>query len=185
VSRGGEADRRQWAAGRLAEPAGPAWWHRSAQDVFAEHLPPAWTCEPVLAEAAYLSGRPRDVVAMVSEGAVRIGLTVQTQAAPLERLLQKYVGQMDLADACVVRLSERALSRLPRRHHGSEGLSRVPAQWPREHPLRDSAGVTPIISDRHPSRCRGQPGEPGGAATRRRRGADELPPHRAARGADS
>ena len=81
-------------------------WHRWAQDVFAEHPAPVWTCEPVLAEVAYLSRRPRDVVAMVSEGAVRIGLAVQTQAASLERLLQKYAGQMDLADACVVRLSE-------------------------------------------------------------------------------
>jgi predicted nucleic acid-binding protein len=80
--------------------------HRWAKGVLGEHTAPVWTCEPVLAEVAYLSGRPRDVVAMVSEGAVRIGLTVQAEAASLERLLQKYAGHMDLADACVVRLSE-------------------------------------------------------------------------------
>jgi uncharacterized protein len=80
--------------------------HRWAQGVLAEHAPPVWTCEPVLAEVAYLLARPREVVAMVSEGAVRIGLAVERQASYLERLLQKYAGRMDLADACVVRLSE-------------------------------------------------------------------------------
>ena len=80
--------------------------HRWAQEVLAEHPPPIWTCEPVLAEVAYLSARPREVIAMVSEGAIRIGLTVEQQAPSLDRLLQKYAGRMDLADACVVRLSE-------------------------------------------------------------------------------
>ena len=80
--------------------------HRWAQAVFAEHSPPVWTCEPVLAKVAYLSARPREVIAMVSEGALRIGLAVERQAPALERLLDKYSGRMDLADACVVRLSE-------------------------------------------------------------------------------
>jgi predicted nucleic acid-binding protein len=80
--------------------------HGWVQEVLAGYAPPLWSCEPVLAEVAHLSRRPADVVAMVATGAVRIGLSVQDQAPYLERLLRKYEGRMDLADACIVRLSE-------------------------------------------------------------------------------
>jgi predicted nucleic acid-binding protein len=81
-------------------------WHAWVLEVLQEHAAAPWTCEPVLAEAAYLTGRTADIVAMVAEGALRVGLKIDEQADFVERLLRKYGARMDLADACVVRLSE-------------------------------------------------------------------------------
>lgn len=64
------------------------------------------TCEAVLVEAAHLTGAPAALIAQVSSGALQIALDLEAEAVPLERLLRKYRGRMDLADACVVRLSE-------------------------------------------------------------------------------
>jgi predicted nucleic acid-binding protein len=67
---------------------------------------PLWTCEPVLTEAAHLTGRPRAILDMVSSGFLRIGLEIEDQADSIDKLLARYGEHMDLADACVVRLSE-------------------------------------------------------------------------------
>lgn len=67
---------------------------------------PLWTCEPVLTEAAYLTGRGRAILDMVSSGFLRIGLEIEDQADGIESLLARYGKRMDLADACVVRMSE-------------------------------------------------------------------------------
>jgi len=68
--------------------------------------PPLWTCEPVLTETAYLTGRGWDLLEMLSEGRLRIGLELENQADGVAALLRRFSGRMDLADACVVRLSE-------------------------------------------------------------------------------
>ncbi len=81
-------------------------YHRWAVEVLAHLAPPLWTCEPVLTEAAHLTGRPAEILARVSSGALRIGLEMEEHSAQLEKLLTRYAGRMDLADACVVRLSE-------------------------------------------------------------------------------
>jgi hypothetical protein len=60
----------------------------------------------VLAEAAYLTRRPAEIVHMLAEGALRLGLSIETEAHALRGLLERYAGRMDLADACVVRMSE-------------------------------------------------------------------------------
>jgi predicted nucleic acid-binding protein len=60
----------------------------------------------VLTEAAYLTGRGGALLEMVSEGKLRIGLALKDQADALSALMARYEGRMDLADACVVRLSE-------------------------------------------------------------------------------
>jgi uncharacterized protein len=73
--------------------------------------PPLISCEAVLSEAAHLvwrgGGDPASVMSLVLKGVVRVGISVQEQAAQLHTLMRKY-GQipMSLADACLVRLSE-------------------------------------------------------------------------------
>ena len=81
-------------------------YHRSARDVFPPRAP--WmTCEVVLAETAHLSGAPRKVMQLVACGALRLSFTVEPEAARLAQLLAKYQDYgMDLADACLVRMTE-------------------------------------------------------------------------------
>jgi predicted nucleic acid-binding protein len=81
-------------------------WHAWAVDTLKALKPPLITCEAVLVEAAHLTGRPADVIAQLAAGAFTLGLSAAEQAQALERLLRRYAGRMDLADACVVRLSE-------------------------------------------------------------------------------
>jgi uncharacterized protein len=67
---------------------------------------PLWTCEPVLTEASYLTGKGREIMRMLADGHIRIGLELEDQADAVSRLLARYAGAMDLADACIVRMSE-------------------------------------------------------------------------------
>lgn len=81
-------------------------YHGWTQEALAGLDLPLWTCEPVLTEAAHLSGLPDALIAMVSEDALRVGLDIGEEAAALSRLLRRWAGTMDLADACVVRMAE-------------------------------------------------------------------------------
>lgn len=81
-------------------------YHAWALDTFAGLELPLWTCEPVLTEAAHLTCRPFDIVEMVSERKLRLGLDLAEQAQGVARLLERYASRMDLSDACVVRMSE-------------------------------------------------------------------------------
>ena len=81
-------------------------FHDWTRDAMAGLSVPLWTCEPVLAEAAHLSGRAAEITDMVAAGSLRIGLAVEAEAAALGRLLRRYARRMDLADACIVRMSE-------------------------------------------------------------------------------
>jgi predicted nucleic acid-binding protein len=67
---------------------------------------PLRTCEPVLTEAAYLTGEGQAILDMVSSGFLRIGLEIEDQADGIGSLLTRYGKRMDLADACIVRMSE-------------------------------------------------------------------------------
>lgn len=78
-------------------------WTLQAWDGLAA---PLWTCEPVLTEAAYLTRKPEAILGMVHDGAVRIGLEIEDQADGISALIARYGARMDLADACVVRMSE-------------------------------------------------------------------------------
>lgn len=80
--------------------------HAWAVGAFARVTPPLWSCEPVLTEAAHLSGAGRQLLEMVSAGTLKIGLDLEDQADAIAALLERYGKQMDLADACIVRMSE-------------------------------------------------------------------------------
>lgn len=85
--------------------------HAWAYEQMGALHPPLFTCEPVLTEAAFLiqrgSGNPAVVLQALQQGTLRIGFTVETEAAALESLLRRYSDvPISLADACLVRLSE-------------------------------------------------------------------------------
>jgi uncharacterized protein len=87
-------------------------WHRWVADQMAALQPPLVTCEPVLTEACFLiqraGGRPADLVRKISQGSLEIGLDLQEDASGIQSLMQRYVDTpMSLADACLVRLTER------------------------------------------------------------------------------
>src|SRR5439155_18016126 len=81
-------------------------YHEWAQQAFARVQPPLWTCEPVITEASHLTGRPDAILEMLSEQNLRVGLDLEEQSPAVAALIKKYGKRMDLADACIVRMSE-------------------------------------------------------------------------------
>ena len=68
---------------------------------------PFATCPEVLAEVAAVTGRPRAVVRLVTSGGIVLDFDLAAQATAVLRLLEKYADrEMDLADACIVRMAE-------------------------------------------------------------------------------
>jgi uncharacterized protein len=87
-------------------------WHSWAADQMTALHPPLVTCEPVLTEACFLiqkaGGKPAELLAWITRGALEIGIDVESDAAELSRLMRRYEDTpMSLADACLVRLAER------------------------------------------------------------------------------
>ncbi len=86
--------------------------HGWAKEKWAQAAVPMLTCEAVLAEAAYLLQErgglaPEKLLALFERKIVNIPFHLEEQAAPVARLLERYRDQqMQLADACLVRLSE-------------------------------------------------------------------------------
>lgn len=73
---------------------------------------PLMTCEPVLTEATFLiqrnGGDPWDLVQKLGDGGLTIGIELQQEASAIHSLMKRYADTpMSLADACMVRLSER------------------------------------------------------------------------------
>ena len=85
--------------------------HAWAVAALGQLRPPLLTCEPVLAEAVYLlrglsSGSAR-VFELLRRGAVSVGFTLADELEPVQRVIARYgPGRTDLADACLVRMSE-------------------------------------------------------------------------------
>ena len=79
----------------------------------AEHLDgPALTCESVLAETAFHLRDTGVVLAMVREGLVELALELSRELPHLAALAKRYADrEPDLADLCVIRLSELHPSR--------------------------------------------------------------------------
>jgi uncharacterized protein len=87
-------------------------WHRWVADQMAALNPPLMTCEPVLTEACFLiqraGGRPVDLIRKVAQRSLEIGIDLEEDASGIESLMQRYADTpMSLADACLVRLTER------------------------------------------------------------------------------
>jgi predicted nucleic acid-binding protein len=84
--------------------------HDWAKATLSRKPGPFHTCDAVIAEACYLlrlvpGGRKR-VLAMIGEGSLRVESLFTREFSALDRLLDSYGSRMDLADACLVRLSE-------------------------------------------------------------------------------
>jgi uncharacterized protein len=73
-----------------------------------EHLgPPFYSCPEAMAEAAALTGRPDAIVEMIHSKEIILAFDLAEQTAGVLALLKKYRDrEMDLADACIVRMTE-------------------------------------------------------------------------------
>jgi predicted nucleic acid-binding protein len=79
-----------------------------ARDVLRHLPPPLYTCEAVLTEAAHILGRPEPVLAALANGLLVCPWTLPEHHARARELVAKYADQpMDLADACLVMMSEQ------------------------------------------------------------------------------
>jgi uncharacterized protein len=89
-------------------------YHQWAKRVAQQHKPPFYTCEAVIAEAAYLLHKELGakgiavLMKMLENGSVRIDFAITHHANRTATLLQRYENvPMDYADACVVVMAEQ------------------------------------------------------------------------------
>jgi predicted nucleic acid-binding protein len=83
-------------------------FHRWALEAFRKHAP-FLTCDAVLTEAASFCPNPSTVLKLVTRGDLVIDpdFSLANEASHLAALVSKYADRpMDLADACLVRMSE-------------------------------------------------------------------------------
>jgi predicted nucleic acid-binding protein len=81
--------------------------HRWARETIAHVGPPFHSCPEAMAEAAAMTGRPAAIVEMIQAGEIVLAFDLAEQAASVLALLNKYADRdMDLADACIVRMTE-------------------------------------------------------------------------------
>jgi predicted nucleic acid-binding protein len=81
--------------------------HEWAVHIAARVTEPLLTCEPVLAEAAFHLRNVSIVLAMVADGLVALGFDCNDHLPQLTSLARRYADrQPDLADLCLIRLSE-------------------------------------------------------------------------------
>ena len=87
-------------------------FHEWAKEELSRIIPPLLTCDAVVAEACYLlRGMKRGsqaVIEMIERGQIRSPFRVEDESVRIRKLLEKYFElPMDLADACLVRMSEQ------------------------------------------------------------------------------
>ena len=81
--------------------------HRWACEILERLGPPFYSCPEALAEAAAMTGQPAAIVEMVNAKEIILAFHLAEQTASVLSLLNKYADRgMDLADACVVRMTE-------------------------------------------------------------------------------
>ena len=84
-------------------------WHDWSLARFGERPSPMLTCEAVISEATYLlgSGPAADrLFEMIQLGALNVAPLFPHEAPQIRAFMARYAGRAQLADACVVRLSE-------------------------------------------------------------------------------
>jgi predicted nucleic acid-binding protein len=82
-------------------------YHAWARHTLERIGPPFYTCPEAMAEAAAMTGQPAAIVEMIESGEILLGFDLSAQTAGVLLLLKKYAGrEMDLADACIVRMTE-------------------------------------------------------------------------------
>jgi uncharacterized protein len=87
-------------------------WHRWVREQMATLSAPLLTCEPVLTEACFLirraGGEPTQLIRKLEQGVLAVSIDLEEEAGAIAALLARYEDTpMSLADACLVRLSER------------------------------------------------------------------------------
>lgn len=81
---------------------------RWAKDMLRRLPTPLYTCEPVLTEAAHFLGSGDAVLGAVADGLLLCPWDLCDHHARVRELVRKYADQpMDLADACMVAMSEQ------------------------------------------------------------------------------
>ena len=81
--------------------------HRWAARLLGRESPPWLVCEPVLAEIAASLGTPEPLLDMLQVGDLELAFDLDENRAEVLALVRKHRDQaIDLADACVVRMSE-------------------------------------------------------------------------------
>jgi predicted nucleic acid-binding protein len=82
-------------------------FHSWAANLLEDKPPPWLVCEPVLAEVCASLGTSEPLLEMLQVGDLEIQFSLEQNLAEVLALTRKYRDQrMDLADACVVRMSE-------------------------------------------------------------------------------
>lgn len=81
--------------------------HAWAKKLLQKESPPWLVCEAVLAEISASVGSPEPVLEMLQAGDLELAFEMADNTLEVLELARKYRDQgMDLADACVVRMSE-------------------------------------------------------------------------------
>lgn len=86
-------------------------WHEWTKKEAGNLPPPFLTCEAVITEASHLlygkAQAQENLLAFLKEGFIEIPFSLSAEAARIQMLMKKYADvPMDLADACLVRMSE-------------------------------------------------------------------------------
>jgi predicted nucleic acid-binding protein len=81
--------------------------HRWACETLERLGPPFYSCPEAVTEAAAMTGQPAAIVEMIQSGEIILTFDLSEQTASVLSLLKKYGDRdMDLADACIVRMTE-------------------------------------------------------------------------------
>jgi predicted nucleic acid-binding protein len=81
--------------------------HQWAAEIVREYQRPLLTCEPVLTEVCYFLQRSEPVIGLLRGGGLHVDFEVKEELEALERLGSAFSDRTpDLADMCVVRMSE-------------------------------------------------------------------------------
>jgi predicted nucleic acid-binding protein len=81
--------------------------HRWAREQLSRLGPPFVSCPEAMAEAAAMTSQPIAIVEMIRAGEIVLDFDLAAQSASVLALLKKYADrEMDLADACIVRMTE-------------------------------------------------------------------------------